>query len=257
MAGGSRTTIFTKRPEPGAVKTRLCPPLTPAEAAELSLAMLDDTISKCLGARELDVGACVAPMQREASSSGEASDRSASLDSIAWFRARHPSVERVTEQRGDGLGARLAHHIDDESAHQRLPLVVIGSDAPHVPIERVIEAHAALARGADLVIGPDVGGGYYLVGLARSVPELFTRIDMTAADMGSRTLDLARELGLDTALLAPDYDIDTPRDALRLLAELRSGARDRRTIPRTSAVLERLSSRFADEPQGPSLTAVP
>jgi rSAM/selenodomain-associated transferase 1 len=250
VAGGSRTTIFTKRPEPGAAKTRLCPPLSAAHAAELAQAMLDDTVSKCLGARELDVGACVAPLCGETGRSGETGDRGGPDDSIAWFRARHPSLTRVTRQLGDGLGARLARHFEDELAHERGPLVVIGSDAPHVPVERIVQAHAALARGADLVIGPDEGGGYYLVGLARSVPELFTRVPMSTGVMLSRTLDLAREIGLETALLAPDYDIDAPGDALRLLSELRSGARERTRTPRTSDVLERLAADLGLEVKG-------
>jgi len=54
------TCVMAKRPVAGAVKTRMCPPLAPEEAAELGLAMLDDTVAKCAGCREFETSIAAA-----------------------------------------------------------------------------------------------------------------------------------------------------------------------------------------------------
>jgi len=199
------TTIFTKRPAPGAVKTRLSPPLAPEQAAELALAMLDDTVRLCAAELGFETRLRVAPPS-----------------ALAWFRARYEDVP-ATAQKGEGLGVRLAAHF---AAHLtgsvgNVTCVVIGSDAPHLGVERIHAAHAALADGADVVLGPDEGGGYHLVGLRRPVPELFTEIPMSTGDMFERTATLARSLGLTLELVPRGYDIDTPDDLERLARELR------------------------------------
>jgi rSAM/selenodomain-associated transferase 1 len=213
------TTILAKQPAPGAVKTRLCPPLTPAQAAELATAMLDDTVGKCRGSTQFESALCVAPDE-----------------AIPWFRARFPDVGEITAQVGEGLGARLADCFERAARlHLGWTLACIGTDAPQVPLERIVEAHRELESGADLVLGPDEGGGYYLVALRRPIPELFTRVPMSTPDMCARTLELARSLALRVHLLDPDYDVDTPADLMRLA----SGPSALRTARFASAVLVR------------------
>lgn len=232
-AARALTTIFTKLPRAGEAKTRLCPPLTPEDAARLSAAMLADTIAKCVRCTAFETTLCVAPAGEE-----------------NWFRARFPEVRTIEAQSGADLGERMAHHFAHANArHPEASLVCIGSDAPHVPVERIVAAHAALARGVDVVLGPDRGGGYYLVGLRRSTPELFTGVPMSTLDMCERTRALASSLGLSVELLEADYDIDLPADAARLLhailnrtAECR-GALD--TLHHTARELARL---FASRP---------
>ena len=193
-------TIFAKRPREGGVKTRLCPPLSPAGAAELALAMLDDTVERCLGLAGFLT-----------------SIRAGSEEDLAWFRERYPRVASVEPQRGEDLGARLAAHFEDVAREARFrTVVVVGSDAPEVPASRIAHAHEALAQGADLVLGPDQGGGYYLVGLVRPAPQLFERIPMSTRDMCARTVELARSIGLRVALLDPGFDVDEPADLERL-----------------------------------------
>lgn len=198
------TTIFTKRPRPGAVKTRLCPPLSAEAAARLCEAMLADTVHKCIGCLEFETSLSATP----------ASD-------AEWFRGRFPELSEVRVQCGPDLGARLADHFAREHlARPGWSLVVIGSDAPHVPVERVVAAHRALEGGADVVIGPDLGGGYYLVGLRQSFPELFQAVSMSTPDMCAQTVALAQSMGLSVSLIEADYDIDDARDARRLWLDL-------------------------------------
>ena len=201
MDGRRVTTIFAKRPSPGHTKTRLCPPLSPAEAADLALAMLDDTVAKCLSC---------AGFETAIAADGD----------LAWFRERFGGVREIELQEGRELGTRLARWFErSEPGH-----VCVGSDAPQVPASRILEAHAALRSGADLVLGPDLGGGYYLVGLRRPAPVLFLEIPMSTADMCARTIELARSIGLVTHLLEPDFDVDVPAD-LERLARSGSGLR--------------------------------
>jgi uncharacterized protein len=229
------TTIFTKKPEPGAVKTRLCPPLSPREAAELASAMLADTVAKCVASRAFATIACVAPPSVQGSEPRDFA-LSSTLD---WFRAQFPAVARLAVQHGEGLGARLANHFEEELSRAAASLVCIGGDAPHAPIERCEEAHALLETGADLVLGPDDGGGYYLVGLKAPVRALFTDVAMSTGDMCERTAHLARSLGLRVAFVARDYDIDLPRDLARLHRELESGRISAERLPRTAAWIAR------------------
>ena len=197
------TALFTKRPAAGEVKTRLCPPLTPEGAARLAEAMLGDTVERCR-AGDFRTVLAFAP-----------------AESAGWFRERVPELADQRAQVGTGLGQRLAHFVEGSFARgEARSLVVIGSDAPIVPLARIHEAHRALEDGAGCVLGPDPGGGYYLIGLARSVPELFTSVPMSTRGMCAATEALARAHGLAVVRLCEHLDVDTPADLGRLCAAI-------------------------------------
>jgi len=224
MARGTRiTTIFTKEPAAGLVKTRLFARLEPARAAELALAMLDDTVAKCVAESSFETVLCVTPDT-----------------SLPWFRARFPRIERVVPQTGADLGERLARRFDDEFALGERTIVALGSDAPHVSVAAAREAHERLERGADVVLGLDDGGGYHLIGLCRALPELFRAVPMSTADMGERTVLLARSRGLAVEFVASGFDVDEPADIARLQALLLADPDLGRRIPRTEALLRAL-----------------
>lgn len=222
MVATRRTTIFTKRPAPGEVKTRLSPPLSAGDAAELALAMLDDTVASARASSEFVTRLAVAP-----------------AESLAWFRERYAGLE-VVAQVGPGLGPRLAAHFDAELALTATTSVVIGTDAPHLGTERIVRAHEALEDGTDLVLAPDEGGGYHLVGLGRAYPALFTEIPMSTGDMCARTVALAESHGLTVELLASGFDVDTPDDLQRLVRLVREAAEPPRELNETARVLARL-----------------
>lgn len=223
------TAIFSKRPAPGEVKTRLCPPLAPDEAARLAEAMLADVVERCARHDGFRTVLWFAP-----------------ADAEPWFRARFGAALELRPQVGDGLGQRLAaffeSELDGESgAAGARTAVAIGSDAPLVGTDRVVRAHEALERGADLVLGPDAGGGYYLVGMRRAHGALLRDVPMSTASMRDETIALAERLGLAVELLEPGYDVDVERDLVRLRRDLeRAPARD---FPRhTSACLRAIAS---------------
>jgi rSAM/selenodomain-associated transferase 1 len=201
---GRLTAIVTKAPEEGRVKTRLSPALRPAEAARLAEAMLRDTVARALA---------------------DASSRPVLAftpdGAAAWFRRAFPAIAEQRPQRGEGLGARLARLFEELlAAPDARSLVAVGSDQPLLPPGVVRRAHEALERGADLVVGPDAGGGYYLIGARVAHPELFLDVPMSTPDMCAATVALARDRGLEVELLEEAYDVDVPADLRRLAADL-------------------------------------
>jgi rSAM/selenodomain-associated transferase 1 len=227
------STLFAKLPRAGEVKTRLCPPLAPLEAAALAEAMLADGLARCLVSSAFRTQLAVHPPASQ-----------------AWFHARFPELAEIVAQEGRDLGERLATHFERSFAREGLAsAVVLGSDAPEVPLARVIEAHECLASGADLVLGPDGGGGYYLVGLRRPCGALFTEVAMSEPGMYARTRELARDRRLVVAELERGDDVDTPAD----LERLRARARDSRG--RELAEVRRWFALY--DARGSSLTAVP
>lgn len=151
-------------------------------------------------------------------------------DSEPYFRALAPSAVLVPQSGGD-LGARLAAAVALAFDSGATRIVVIGTDTPHLPSERVDEAFDALAA-ADCVLGPARDGGYYLIGLTTPRPELFRGIDWGTASVLADTIAIAAAQGLRVACLREERDIDERADLEWLAEELRSApARCPHTVP--------------------------
>jgi rSAM/selenodomain-associated transferase 1 len=119
-------------------------------------------------------------------------------------------------QGGGDLGARMARMVAAAFADGAPQVVVIGTDCPGVTEATVRDALDALERH-DVVIGPAVDGGYYLIGLREGiVPDalgvLFDGIPWSSPDTMRTTLERAQEHGLAVALLDEQRDIDTIED---------------------------------------------
>jgi rSAM/selenodomain-associated transferase 1 len=211
--------VFAKRPEPGQVKTRLCPPFTPEQAAAFYACMLDDVLeTSARAAAALGLEAVLAVHPPEAASTLPA-----------------PAGVRREPQRGADLGARMEHALARELAEGRRPVLLRGSDSPTLGLAALGAALDALAS-TDLVICPDRDGGYNLVGLCRPAPGLFDH-PMSTGSVLADTLAHAERCGLSHALLPAGFDVDRAAD-LELLAAARSRglAAD---CPRTLAWLDR------------------
>ena len=213
-----RTAILSKQPVPGQVKTRLCPPLDPGQAAGLAEAMLRDAVERCMASRAFRTVLWFAP-----AGAGD------------WFRGAFPGLE-LAAQRGPDLAWRLRAVVEDELRDAATDtLVAIGSDQPLLSTGRITEAHARLEGGADLVLGPDAGGGYDLVGMRAPHGELFTSVEMSTAGMCAETVRLAEARGLGVALLEPGLDVDVEADLMTLRAELARSSPDSAEFPRHTA----------------------
>jgi rSAM/selenodomain-associated transferase 1 len=195
--------VFAKRPEPGQVKTRLCPPLTPEQAAAFYACMLEDVLETSVrAARALGLEAVLAVHPPEAAETLPA-----------------PAGMRREPQRGADLGARMEHAAAREFARGSRPVLLRGSDSPTLGLATLRAALDALSS-RDLVICPDRDGGYNLVGLARPAPGVFSH-PMSTGSVLDDTLARARLCGLSHALLPAGFDVDCAAD-LALLAAARA-----------------------------------
>lgn len=214
-----RLGILAKWPTPGRVKTRLSPPLAPADAARLYTAFVADLLHNL---------APVAP------------EHTLFLDRIEGpvSRLGWPEWPVHPQPPGD-LGARLHaawRHL--AATDPPSPVVLVGADHPDLPPSRITAAFELLET-RDLVLGPSLDGGYCLIGLRVDRPGLFERMPWSTPHLLDRTLDAAR--GLSIGALEPWYDIDRPADLELLRRRLRlERAAGRLPCPRTWSLLEAL-----------------
>lgn len=201
-----RIGIFFKSPVAGRVKTRLCPPLTPDEAATLYAAFLADTLALCRRVPGAEVTLFHA-------GDSPTPDPRTGLPGAADL----PCLP----QRGEDLGARMADALDRlrDEADGPVRALLVGTDHPDLPVAHLEAAFAALATH-DLVLGPATDGGYYLVGLSRPAPGLFEGVAWSTEVVYRQQVERAERLGLSRAELPPWHDVDTPADLAALRARL-------------------------------------
>jgi glycosyltransferase A (GT-A) superfamily protein (DUF2064 family) len=186
--------VLAKEPRPGLVKTRLCPPCTPAEAAALATASLADTLSAACASR---------------------ADRVVLVLDGAPGPWCPPGVLVVDQGQG-GLAQRLAR----AWAATAGPALQVGMDTPQVAAPDYDEAMAVLdGPGADAVLGPAADGGWWALGLRRPCAGLFTGVPASRSDTGARQYGVLARLGLRTRLLPVVRDVDTWADAMTVAAE--------------------------------------
>lgn len=209
MTSAPRLLLFTKIPAPGRVKTRLCPPLLPEEAAGLQEAFLRDILTQSLQLQ----GEGLRVELHYAGGRPEALPE--------WIGEHEGLVCRP--QVGEDLGARMAHALDQALSEGAPCAVLRNTDSPLLPDDRIREAFGSLQiRGVDLVLGPDRGGGYYLVGLKSPLPGLFDLealgSHVRAEAVLARSRAWALQQGLSPCLLREEGDVDEPGDLEELLA---------------------------------------
>lgn len=194
-------TIVAKAPVAGRVKTRLCPPCSFEQAAELATVAIMDTIEAIDGIDGI-----------------ETTRRTLLLEGVAqpWM----PEHYGVLPQRGDGLGERLANGFRELGAG-----VVVGMETPHVA-HLLGEALAAIRRGSD-VIGLAEDGGYWMIGLSDAtmghIDHVFHDIPMSTSSTGALQLERLRSLGHDVVLLPTARDLDTFDDLVAIAESDRTG----------------------------------
>jgi glycosyltransferase A (GT-A) superfamily protein (DUF2064 family) len=208
--------VLAKTPVAGRVKTRLCPPCTPAEAAEVAAAALADTLAA--------VAAC------------GAARRVLALDGAPgpWI----PPGFEVVAQRGDGLAERLGAAWSDAAG----PGLQIGMDTPQVTaalldgsLARLDEVMSGRSGHGDVaVLGPALDGGWWSIGLSRADPVVFAGVPMSSPDTGRAQRARLAELGWDVSDLPTLQDIDTVADLHAVALSIPDS--------RTAAVVARLDA---------------
>lgn len=230
--------IFGKAPIPGLVKTRLCPPLTQDEAATLQGSLILDVVER---SRPIE--------------------KTARLDR---FLACAPSREHVffkilqerqglhlIDQVGEDLGRRMDQAFKEIFALGYKRLLLVGTDVPTLSASSYGQA-LSLLSDHDLVLGPSLDGGYYLIGLKKPAPDLFTDMPWSTDQVCSLTKEKAAALGLKTGLLPTCRDLDTVDDLLALapLASSKKGKEQPGGLsPRTAGVIQMLAGRLKTREQ--------
>lgn len=175
--------VIAKEPRPGRVKTRLNPPFTPEEAAELAEAALADTLRTVAAA--------------------PASRRILVLDGAPgpWL----PPGFDVVPQCSGGLDERLA----DAFAHCTGPALLIGMDTPQVTPELL----TVYFTRCDGYFGPAEDGGFWALVLARPDPALMQGVPMSTPLTGAVQREQLVAAGLRVRELPCLRDVDTAADA--------------------------------------------
>jgi len=186
--------VFLKRPDPGAVKTRLIPALGAEDASRLYRAIAEEEVRRTTPrSGEYQRLFCYTPAD-------------AQEPMQAWF----PGEKWLAQSSGD-LGARMATAFEEAFARGAARVAIIGSDVPWVSRAHVREAFRAL-DDHDLAVGPARDGGYYLLAMSRPHLELFEGIAWSTASVLADTFQKVSALGLETRVLQTLSDIDTLED---------------------------------------------
>jgi rSAM/selenodomain-associated transferase 1 len=209
---------MAKAPRNGHVKTRLAPALPAEPLLKLYTCLLTDTIrlaSAQEGARVL----LVCPAE--------------DAELLASFADKGVAV---MPQEGNGLAAGLDSVFRQVLGPGCRRVIALDSDSPHLPQTVLTEAFAHLETH-DLVVGPTVDGGYYLVGASAAHSGLFDGPRMGTSTALGDLLRRASEAGLTAAQTLEWYDVDEARDLARLATDLSA---DPARAPATAALLREL-----------------
>lgn len=190
--------VIAKAPVSGMVKTRLCPPCTPEEAALFAEAFLLDAVATVTAVGSADLWC-------------------AHLGDAGPLRALFPGAAQLIEQRGSNFAERLANITTDLLALSYDRVVLLAADCPTVDVTYLSAALDGL-DDYDITIGPADDGGYVLIGLRSPNDSLFVGIEMGTERVFTETLQRTHAAGLQTLTLPVLHDIDTADDLLGAIA---------------------------------------
>ncbi len=194
-ASECRIIVFAKAPIAGKVKTRLCPPLSAADTAELQRRMIRHTLITAsladLGTVELH---CAPDSQH---------------DFFAQC-SRDFAIQLQNQADGD-LGIKMQSALERENH-----TILIGTDCPSITAKYLRDAAAAIAAANSIVFGPAEDGGYGLIGVNGATPNVFADIPWGGADVMKVTRNILSATGRRWRELEPIWDVDRPDDLVRL-----------------------------------------
>jgi uncharacterized protein len=237
-----RLVIFTRYPVPGQAKTRLIPALGEAGAAMLQRQMTEHTIAQVRRLQyryvvdqqvdqpvdqPLEVEIWFATAEQSLSAAEQAIDKQAMQQWLGqdWHYRSQPQ--------GD-LGDRMSQAFQTAFNEGVERVVIIGTDCPELDSDRLLSAFNALSAN-QLVLGEATDGGYYLIGLHRTIPEpvmptLFVGVDWGTSEVLAQTMAIALHHNIPVALLPVLSDVDYP-------ADLAVWHRVRQSLPKLSIIM--------------------
>jgi len=211
--------LFAKYWQPGKVKTRLAASIGLQRAADTYqqfVKTLIERLSDCQAEKWL----AFTPAERK----GE-------------FLELVPNDWQLDLQAEGDLGDRMRTFFARRFEAGSERAVLVGSDSPHLPLESIQQAFEQL-RESQVVLGPTEDGGYWLVGAAGNVPEIFSGIPWSTPQVWQATLDALQAAKISYSTLAVCYDVDNGDDLQRLISDLQNAID---CDPQLDRLLKRLS----------------
>jgi rSAM/selenodomain-associated transferase 1 len=234
--------LMTKAPRAGQVKTRLVPPLTSDEAAQLNRCFLQDTgaaISACCSGLP-------AQTARQPIACGIAVYTPVGAESD--YADILPTDFSLLPQRGENFGERLYLATEDLFKCGFHAVCLIDSDSPTIPAENFTRAVELLSMpGNHIVLGPSDDGGYYLIGFKQLHRHVFEGIDWSTEWVFEQTKQRAAQIGVGVHELSRGFDVDDRSSLQRLCDELLDENAPVNVAPQTQEFLRELIARDGHE----------
>jgi rSAM/selenodomain-associated transferase 1 len=193
--------LFAKYWQPGQVKTRLAKQIGAERAATVYSHFVTTLLQRLGDCGEQRILA-YAPSERG-----------------SQFATILPDGWQLQSQADGDLGLRMKSFFEQRFAAGCQRVVLLGSDSPNVPLEYVSEAFELL-RQHNVVAGPTEDGGYWLIGAAGDVPDIFEAIPWSTPQVWPATLEAIGSAGLSHAIVPTWYDVDLQKDLNRLINDL-------------------------------------
>ncbi len=190
--------LMTRVPIPGKTKTRLMEILSGDECAQIHKCFLMDLFNIFNFIKEeIDVFLTYTPE-----------------NSFDLMKNMVPDYIHCFPQEGSDLGERMHNAFRYVISKGYNEVILIGSDIPDIQDNELREAFIKL-RYSDMVLGPTLDGGYYLIGMREANKEIFNnKLKWGNKSVLEGTIDIANSLGLDVELVNKHRDIDTKEDLI-------------------------------------------
>ena len=184
--------LFAREPVLGLVKTRLNSFLDKETILRLYVCFLEDSLAKIQDVGNADCFVAISP---EGNSE--------------FFNQKKSSDITLFSQQGNNLGEKMRQAFVDRFSQGYTRAIIIGSDSPSLPVSYI---RRALGSEKDLVLGPSIDGGYYLIAMKDKVSEVFKSISWGTDKVLDETLQRIKDVGISFDLLPLWYDVDLPED---------------------------------------------
>ncbi len=189
-----RVMVFCKAPIADRVKTRLTPAFSGEVAAEIHKQLAMETLEDCLGLEDVELELWGSPDC-----------------SHEFFQCYRDKGFKLLKQEGADLGARMAAAF---AAQPDRPGILIGTDCPTIDQAYLSRALSELNQ-TDIVFAPAEDGGYGLIGMSKSHPEVFAHVAWSTSSVLKTSKENCEQAGLSVSLLPEIWDVDYPQDVER------------------------------------------
>lgn len=183
--------VFIKNPEKGKVKTRLAKTIGDEKALQVYMSLLRITFDAI---RNVNCNKAIF---------------STGFGQNSVQIGDHGYLKFV--QWGNGLGEKMSNAFQTGFIANYKKVLVIGSDCPEISNAIIVDAFRLLDEN-EVVIGPAADGGYYLIGMKKTHPGLFTNKNWSTDSVLAETIADLKKTGLTYKLLPVLSDVDEEDD---------------------------------------------